>query len=450
MKILIKNAQTPQRLSKAFVLSTLAGSLPGLLFGSLLITSLSLHSNQAHANSQIQLLDQVIAIVDDDVVLASELRERMQQVEINIKKSGKEAPPKEEIQQEILDQLILENIQLQMAYRAGVRISDAQLNESMLRIARQNSMDLMQFKQALEGDGLSYTATREQIRKEMLLQRVQQGNVNQRVQITDQEIAHFLVSQEGMEMTAPEYRMLHTLIPIPSGASDSEIANAKKQADALYQRIENGEAYEKVMAENPQLTTNDLGWRKASDLPSLVAGLTTTIEEGQTAAPVQSPSGFHLVKLTDKRGEGEVIPQTKARHILLKASAIRDEKATEAEINSLRQQILDGADFEELAREYSEDIGSALEGGDLGWTSPGQLVGAFQDAMDSTKPGNISPAFRSQYGWHILQVEERRDKDVTEDIRRNIARNHIHQRKFDDELQTWLQKIRDEAYVDFK
>ena len=165
---------------------------------------------------------------------------------------------------------------------------------------------------------------------------------------------------------------------------------------------------------------------------------------------MQSASGFHLVKLLNKRGDGEVIPQTKAHHILLKASAIRNQAATEAEIKALRQRIIDGENFTDLAREFSEDIGSALEGGDLGWTNPGQLVEAFQNAMDNTKVGDISPAFQSQYGWHVLQVIKRRDKDVTDDIHRNIARNHIHQRKYDDELQTWLQKIRDEAYVDFK
>lgn len=418
--------------------------------GSLLILMGSLSAPLANANNQPQLLDQIIAIVDDDVVLASELRDRIQQVKLNIEKSGKTAPPMDEIQRQILDQLILENIQLQMAYRAGVRISDAQLNDSMLRIAQQNRMDLIQFKEALERDGVSYNETREQIRKEMLLQRVQQGNVNQRVQITDQEIANFLSSKEGQAMTAPEYRMLHTLIAIPSGADKATIASAKKMADTLYQRIENGEDYAKVISNYSQLKINDLGWRKAADLPSLISGLATTTGEGDTASPVQSASGFHLVKLLDKRGDGKVIPQTKARHILLKPSAIRNEAATEAEIKALRQRTIDGESFEELAREFSEDIGSALEGGDLGWTSPGQLVGAFQDAMDSTKPNDISPAFKSQYGWHILQVIERRDKDVTDDIRRNIARNHIHQRKYDDELQTWLQKIRDEAYVDFK
>lgn len=417
------------------------------VISTLLASSLSFHSVNAHA--ELQALDQVVAIVDDDVVLASELRDRIQRVLANIKKTGKQAPPLEEIQREILDQLVLENIQLQMAFRAGVRISDAQLNESMTRIAQQNQMTLSQFKTTLEEEGLSYNSTREQIRTEMMLQRVQQGNVNQRIQITDQEIANFLASEEGKAMTSPEYRMLHTLIPLPSDASTADIEKARNSANALYQRIQNGESYEKVMSSG-KLNISDLGWRKAAELPSLLSGLATTVSKGNTAPPVESASGFHLVKLLSSRGDGEVIAQTKARHILLKPSAIRDDAATEAEINKLRQKVLAGADFAELARQHSEDIGSALEGGDLGWTSPGQLVGAFQQAMENTKIGDTSPAFRSEFGWHILQVMARRDKDVTNDIRRNIARNYLHQRKYEEELQTWLQKIRDEAYIDFK
>lgn len=423
-----------------------------LTIATLLVSALVAFTAPFAIAQQPQLLDQVIAIVDDDIVFASELQDRVQQVLLNIDKSGKQAPPMAEIQQEVLKQLILENIQLQKAYRAGVRISDAELNESMLRISQQNGMDLTQFKQALERDGLSYTATREQIRNEMLLQRVQRGSVNQQVQITDQEISNFLASEEGASLTAPEYRMLHTLIPIASDADAATIEQAEAYANALYQRIKNGEAYETVLAgsNSKQLASTDLGWRKASDLPSLMSGLATELAEGETAAPIKSASGFHLIKLADKRGDGEVIAQTKARHILLKTSAIRDEAATKAAIKSLRKRIVAGADFAELAREHSEDIGSALEGGELGWTSPGQLVGAFQDAMDSTKINEVSSAFRSEYGWHILQVLDRRNKDVTKEIRRNIARNFLHQRKYEDELQSWLQKIRDEAYVDIK
>ena len=405
-------------------------------------------------NSAVQMLDQIVAIVDDDVILVSELAIRVDAVMENIKKSGNQdqAPPMEKLQRDILEQLIRENIQMQMARRAGVRISDAQLNDAMARIAQQNRMTLEQFKVALEAEGTSYTATREQIRRDMILQRVQQGNVNQRVQITEQEIANFLDSDEGKSLTAPEYRMLHALIPV-TGDSNSEFAQrAEHHANTLYQQIQDGASYEALVGNDTEfnIATTDLGWRKAADLPRLVSGLAGKLEKGETAEPIRSPSGFHLVKMVDKRGDTEVIAQTRSRHILLKSSAIRDEAATEAEIKALRQQIIAGADFADLAREHSEDIGSAVEGGDLGWTSPGQLVGAFQNAMDNTDIDQVSPAFRSQYGWHILQVLERRQKDVTNQLRNNMARNFIHKRKYDEELQTWLQKIRDEAYVDFK
>lgn len=400
----------------------------------------------------VEPIDKVVAIVDDDVVLASELRERISQVEANFRQKNISTPPEDVLRQEVLDRLILENIQLQMAYRAGVRISDAQLNQALSRIAEQNKYSLPEFKAALEADGMSYTIYREQIRNEMLINRVQQGNVNRRVQITEQEIANFLDSEEGANLTAPEYRMMHTLIPISSGASKQEIESARAYADTLYQRIRNGEAYDEVVAgSHPfRLSTSDLGWRKKENLPSLLTDLPGTLSEGNTAPPIQSASGFHLVQMKGTQGVAEVIQQTHSRHILLKTSAIRDDKATEQLITELRQRILDGEDFGELARQYSEDIGSALEGGDLGWTSPGQLVKSFQENMDDTALNAVSPAFKTPYGWHILQVLERRNKDVTSEIREKIARNFIHQRKFEDELQAWLQNIRDEAYVDIK
>lgn len=406
------------------------------------------------AQAKVQLLDQIVAIVDDDVILQSELNERYKAVMLNLEKSGKtdQAPPAETLQKELVDQLILENIQLQMAYRAGVRISDAQLNDSMLRIAKQNRMDLSKFKAALESDGLSYASTREQVRREMLIQRVQQGNVNQRVHITDQEITNFLSGEEGKTLTAAQYRIMHALISIPSEASSEQVEAARDYAQQLYQQIQQGKSYQDaVRSTGPfSIHTSDLGWRSAEELPSLLAGTAPTLAKGETGPPLQSASGFHLIQMIDKRGDGETIDQTQARHILLKASAIRNEDATRKEINELRQQAIAQDNFSELARGYSEDIGSAVEGGELGWSSPGQFVPAFQKAMDETAIGDISQPFRSQFGWHILQVEDRRVKDVTEDLRKRMARNYIHKRKYDDELQAWLQKIRDEAYVDFK
>ncbi len=419
-------------------------TLPALLL--LLGTALS--------QASVQLLDQVIAIVDDDVILQSELDERMNAVMINLEKNNQKdkAPPLETIQKEMFDQLILENIQLQMAYRYGVRISDAQLNESLLRIAEQNRMNLAQFKEALEKDGLSYLTTREQIRREMIIQRVQQGNVNQRVHITDQEIANFLDSEDGKTLTAAQYRIMHALITVPGNAEFDQIEAARAFSQELYLEIEQGKSYQDVVRSTGPFSihTSDLGWRSSNELPSLLASVAPGLAKGETAPPIQSPSGFHLIKMVDKRGDGETINQTKARHILLKASAIRDEAATEKEINKLRQQAIEKNNFEELARGYSEDIGSAVEGGELGWSSPGQFVPAFQKAMDDTPIGDISVAFRSQYGWHIVLIEDRRVKDVTQDLRKRMARNYIHKRKYDDELQAWLQKIRDEAYVDYK
>lgn len=429
-------------MKKTFKLSSHTLAVAFFLFGSVV------------AQAKIQLLDQIVAIVDDDVILQSELDERYKAVMLNLQKTGKtdQAPPVEKLQRELVDQLILENIQLQMAYRAGVRISDAQLNDSMLRIAKQNRMDLSQFKAALESDGLSYASTREQVRREMLIQRVQQGNVNQRVHITDQEITNFLSGEEGKTLTAAQYRILHALIAIPSDASNEQIEAARDYAQQLYQQIQQGKSYQDaVRSTGPfSINTTDLGWRSAEELPSLLAGTAPTLAKGETGPPLQSASGFHLIKMTDKRGDGETIDQTQARHILLKASAIRNEDATRKEITELRKQAIAEGNFVELARGYSEDIGSAVEGGELGWSSPGQFVPAFQKAMDETAIGDISQPFRSQFGWHILQVEDRRVKDVTEDLRKRMARNYIHQRKYDDELQAWLQKIRDEAYVDFK
>lgn len=396
-----------------------------------------------------QALDRVIAIVDDDVVLYSELQDAVQRAEFNAKRAKRELPPPDQFRRQVFDQLVLDSLQLQIANRAGVRISDAELNEAMERVARQNNMTLEQFSQALTKDGLPYAVAREQLRKEMLIQRVQQGSVNEHVQITDQEIDSFLNSAEGRAAIAPQYHVLHALIPMPERADKAQI---KQFADQLTARLRAGEDFNKVIATAGPVPVQggDLGWRSDESLPSLLADVVPALKSGQVADPIVSSSGYHLVKLAEVRGKGEVIRQTKARHILLKPSAIRSDEQCKQLANDLRQRAIGGADFGQLARQYSEDIGSAMEGGELGWTSPGQLVDAFQKAMDSTTPGTISEPFHSRYGWHIVLVEERRQQDVTTELRQNMARNYLHEKKYQDELDGWLRKIRDEAYVDIK
>nr|WP_277602494.1 peptidylprolyl isomerase [Parahaliea mediterranea] len=405
------------------------------------------------ASAATEMLDQVVAIVDDDVIMASELRDRLATVSESIRSRGMEIPPEDELIRETLDRLILESIQLQMGQRVGVRISDAQLDAAVQRIAAQNRMSVDQFIARLEQEGQSYAAMRENLRREMVLQRVQAGNVSQRIQITNQEIDNFLATEEGQALTQPEYRIVHALLALSPDAAESEVAAAEAHVEKLLQRIRNGASFDEIIASSEgeyAFTGGDLGWRRQGDLPSLFADVAPTLAEGQTSDPIRSPSGIHLINMNAKRGGEQFVDQTKVRHILIQPSEIMTDDQAEALATELKQRIENGEDFAELAREYSEDIGSAQEGGDLGWTQSGQMVPEFEAVMNSTEAGEVSEPLRSQFGWHILEVIDRRNQDMTEQAMRNKAAEYLHQRKYQEELDAWLRKIRDEAFVDIK
>jgi peptidyl-prolyl cis-trans isomerase SurA len=405
-----------------------------------------LFSMACHAETQ--WLDRIVAIVDEDIILASEVDERLTSVQQNIARSGQQGPPEEQLRREILDLLILENIQLQMADRVGLRIDDEQLTAAVGRVAAKNNMTLEQFRQALLDSGASYRDVREQIRREMLLQRVQMGNVNQRIQITDQEVTNYLNSEEGRARTSPEYRLAHLLVPVASDASDADRERARQQAQQLAAKLRKGADYTSLA--QGSVNASDLGWRRETDLPSLFASVAPNMSDGGVSEPLQSASGYHVIQLLESRGLNETVAQTRASHILLKPSAIRSEAQTLSLAKELRQRVLNGDSFRDLAKEYSEDIGSAQEGGDLGWTSPGQLVPEFQQAMEDTAIGDISEPVKSNFGWHIIKVVDRRQQNVSQDLRKRMARNVLHERKYQDELDIWLRKIRAEAYVDIK
>lgn len=424
-----------------------------LLCCALLPLTLAAQPKQAQGgqdnSSQQQLLDRVIAIVDEDVVLGSELQAAVERAQANAARSKRELPPMDQFRRQVFDQLVLESLQLQIANRVGVRISDSELNDALERIAQQNNMTLEQFSQVMTQDGTSYAQAREQLRRELLIQRVQQGSVAERVQITDQEVENFLNSAEGQARITPQYHVLHALIPL---SETSDVEKIKQFAEQLAARARTGEDFNRVMATPgpAKVQSGDLGWRNNDSLPSLLTDIVPTLKAGEVADPIRSPSGYHIVKVAEVRGKGEIIQQTKARHILLKPSAIRSDDQCQQLARDLRQRILAGADFGALAKQYSEDIGSAMEGGELGWTSPGQLVPAFQRAMDNTAKDAISEPFHSRYGWHIVMVEDRRAQDVTDEMRHTMARNYLHEKKYQDELDAWLRRIRDEAFVDIK
>ncbi len=405
------------------------------------------------AEAATELLDQVVAIVDDDVIMASELRERIGVVTENLEARGVELPTEDVLVRETLDRLILENIQLQMGARVGVRISDAQLNAAVQRIAAGNGMNLEQFQSALEQEGQSYAAMRDQIRREMVLQRVQSGNVNQRVQITPQEVENFLATEEGQKLAQPQYRILHALLAVPNDASDAEESAADAHVQALLRRIRGGQPFDEVIASSDgryRFTGGDLGWRSKDDLPSLLSDAAPPLARGETSDPIRSDSGIHLIYMADKRGNSQMVSQTHVRHILIKSSEIMTDQQARQLVGDLKARAEAGTDFGELAKEYSEDIGSAQEGGDLGWTSPGQMVPEFEAMMKKTPVGSISAPVKSQFGWHVIEVLDRREQDMTEEAIQNKAMEYLHQRKYQEELDAWLQRIRDEAYVDIK
>lgn len=407
----------------------------------------------AFVQAATEVVDQVVAIVDDDVIMASELRERVTAVTANLKTRGIQMPPEDELVRETLDRLILESIQIQKGTRAGVRITDDQLNDAVQRVAAQNRMTLDQFRQALEQQGQSYDAMREQVRKEMIIQRVQAGNVNQRIEITDEEVGNFMASQQGQALSGSEFHLLHALLPLAPGATDSDVAAATAQVDAVLQRIRGGEPFEQAVRASTSPYTfsgGDLGWRKVEDLPSLFTDIVPKLVPGQTADPIRSDSGLHLLFLEAVRGGDQMVTQTKARHILVKPSEIMTDEQARALVASLRSRALAGENFADLARQYSEDIGSAQEGGELGWTSPGQMVPAFETAMASTAVEQISAPVKTQFGWHIVKVEGRREQDMKDEASRAKAMDYVHNRKYQEELDAWLRQIRDEAFVDIK
>ena len=402
-------------------------------------------------SAQIEVLDQVVAIVDDDIILASELQERVQGVRSTMESRGVEVPSDDVLIRETLDRLILDSIQLQLANRYGVRIPDQQLDEAMTRLARQNGLTLEQFRIALEQSGQSYAAAREGLRDDLAIQRVQQGNVMRNINISEQEIDNFLTTEEGEAMTQPEYQVVQALLSISRGEDAAEIAAKEAYVNEVLSNIQSGQPFEQAVSgtEPYAFTGGDLGWRKLGDIPSMFADTVPTLTVGEVAK-VRSSSGLHLVYLADAVGGEQLVRQTDVRHILVKPTEVLNEQAAEDLVVELRARIEGGEDFGELARQYSDDIGSATEGGNLGWTNPGQMVPEFEATMAGTAEGSISQPFRSEFGWHILEVKARRDKDFSGEVRRNQVAGYIRDQKYQEELDAWLRKIREEAFVDIK
>ena len=406
-------------------------------------------------SAQVTMLDRVVAIVDDDIVLDSELQQRMMTINEQITQSGTQAPPQEIILQQVLERLISERLQLNMGYNAGIRITDEELNAAITRVAQSNGLTITQYITEIQSRGGTIAVVREEIRNEMVIRRVQQGKVMRRIRISEQELDNFLTSEEGRFLISPDVNIGQILLSVPTGSSKNDTDGILARAQKLQTDTANGTDFRQLAiansADQSALQGGDLGWRKMAQLPGVFIDAVEQLELGQVSDPIRSDAGYHLLKLYERRGGGkQLIEQHFARHILLKPNQIRDEQATIAELNGLREQVLAGDEFAKLSKQLSEDPGSALKGGELGWSTPGMFVPEFEETMNSIALNEISAPFASQFGWHILQVTERRDQDFSSEILRNRAQNMLRERKYEEELQVWLQEIRDEAFIEIK
>jgi len=404
---------------------------------------------------QYRELDGIVAIVNEDVVLASELLSRLDQVQKQIEASQVQAPPTDVLISQLMERLILESLQVQEAERRGVQVDDETLTRAVMTFAEQNQLSLEQFQMALAEDGVSYAEFREQIRREMLMTRLQRNLVSRRIAISDKDINDLLSSPYYQQLLSDEYRVGHILLTVADDASSGAISAARERADDIVEQLRAGANFREMAiaqsSASSALEGGDLGWRKAGELPTLFAEQVLELQPGDTADAIQTRGAIHIVQLLDVRGASTQSQlQAQTRHILVQPSQIRSDQETETLINDIHARLLAGEDFVQLARDHSQDPGSALNGGDLGWTSGDEFVPEFRQALAATPTGELSEPFQTQYGWHILEVLERRDQDMSEEARRNMALQILHQRRFEEELQEWQKQLRDEAFVEVR
>ncbi len=401
----------------------------------------------------IQELESIVAVVNDDVITSGELNRKTREIEERLRHNDTTPPPEEILRQQVLENLITQRLQLQLAKRMGIHVDDEALNRAMRNIAARNNLTLEQFRDVLERDGFDYLQFRESLRNDIIVNRLRQRQVDNRVTVTEEEIDNFLANLKAQGATDQVYHFRHILIAVPEAAKPEQIQAARKKAEAVLERLRAGADFAQtavsVSDDALALEGGDLGWRRAGQLPTLFADMAVKMQPGEISDLIRSPSGFHIIKLEEKRDEqSQIVTQTHARHILMRPTELVPEEEVINRLRQLKQRIEAGDDFAELARSHSEDPASAAAGGDLGWVDPGTMVPEFERQMGKLKPGEISEPFQSRFGWHIVQVLERRTHDDQGKTRRSKIRELIRQRKIEQETQNWLRQLRDEAYVE--
>jgi peptidyl-prolyl cis-trans isomerase SurA len=403
-----------------------------------------------------ELLDRVAAIVNDGIVLNSELDAQIDTISERLRAQKLELPPQNILRQQVLERLVIQEIQLQHANHAGVKVTDETLNTALQDIAKRNNMTLSQLPEALAKQGVDYASYRDEMRKEITLTLLRQRDVLQHISVTPREIDQYLEKQARTPSEHKEYNVSHILIAVSQEAGTAQLDEAAKRAAEVYTRAKNGEDFAKlaVAYSNSQtaLEGGALGWRKGGELPTFLSDVIAKLKPGEVSEPLRTPTGYHIIRLNDERGgtQQTVIDQVHVRHILMKTNELADDATVKQKLTALRERVLKGEDFAGLAQTVSEDPGSAAEGGDLGWTGPNAFVPDFEKAVAGLKDGEISEPIHTQYGWHIIQVLGRRRYDNTDEMKRRDAVEAIRAGKADEETELWLRRLRDDAYVEYK
>ena len=417
----------------------------------LLVTSLL----SSKAFSEYIKLDGIVAVVNEDVVLASELLERINLVRESMIQNKVPMPERDVFVGQVLDRLIIENIQLQEANNRGVVIDEQTLSQAVQQFAESNGQTVEEFVVGLESQGTSYRKFREDIRLEMTLSRLQRGMINQRISISDQDISGLLNSPFYKDFFSDEYSLGHIRLDLTDNPSETDKERLIAEADDIVEQLRGGEDFGKIAAAKSSSSTaldgGSLGWRRAGEIPSLFAEIALEMKIGDISDPIVSGSAVHIIKLIERRGAGmQELSQTLVSHILIKPSEIRSDKESRDLSESIYRQLLQGSEFKALAKQYSDDPVTALNGGSLGWSEEGQFVPEFSEVMGKTETGQLSEPFLSPFGWHVLRVDDRRIQNISDEARREMAIDILFKRRFEEERQEWLKEIRDEAYVEIR
>jgi len=412
-------------------------------------------SAAAEGPPSVQVIDRIVVVVNDDIITRHELSERARVASAQLKQRGAPSPPQAVLEKQILERMITDRVQLQFAKETGLRVEDTELDRAISRIAAENKLSLQQLRAALERDGVDFNRFREDIRDEITIARLREREVENRITVTEGEIDNFIRTQQGSATRGDEFNLSHILVTVPEKASPETIQARRARAEQALAQIKSGTDFRQVAAsfsDAPDaLKGGALGWRTSSRLPSLFLEAVQGLQAGQVSGILRSPNGFHILKLNERRGSAPPVSvrQTHARHILIKTNEQVSEAEARRRLQILKERLDNNADFAELARLHSEDA-SGAKGGDLGWLSPRDTVPEFEHAMDRLKPGEVSEPVRSQFGWHLIQVLERRQEDMSGERQRLEARRALRARKSDEAYQEWLRQLRDKAYIQYR